>query len=1090
MSLKPEKSFPLERWESYLDLAAIQIPLCGLICDENLILDTNIRGQELIHRLGTPSMDNSPLSTRLLLRYEGFDEEDLVDSEMFRETPESKLLSRLMLDYLDIHPQARDGISLAVYRNEDIQPVIAAIHTYINSISSPKIKNHDILNETLRQRKPYSIAITIFTESEDEISISRWIEQWRERWEAAESDDKFKSYRFCRFSVAHRIVSGQGDYDQFRRMVSDSFEVDIAVLYNFIKAGRTGNTFEPVDNFDITTRTLRFPIGEKIFCAMNDPHYAKQRARVISNRQFRIGSLHAEIMARLKSPNIPLGKEHVVLGFGDYSPWQNIINEFHKRAEWVICIDPSIDERLIKHGDDKNEVVREIIGFGSGVGLHGEDNFTISTEQFSLSDVSYRLAQSVESLYPGWQKNITSNVTNSVLREAQKLSGLSLVRATGTGTYIHDFMGYALLRKLLKADPNSICDHLVTMDAYRHWFDTQESGERPDLLWITGHIDENGRFEFKLRVIECKLGIENSDLVDKAIQQIENGLRTLIPAFTPKLQDGTERDDLRPDQRYWWLQLHRLIASKTEINYHQQTRVLSALERLADGDYSISWGAAVMAFWTNSSSNELSKISSQDFTECDGLVNIDVYTAGSEFVRELCVEDKITTIPWPDAISESRGEGITSPTDKKENNLKTERQPIKPEKEIEDIKVKIKEKSEQVIVPVQSSSKEVKIPERILLGTTEKGGRKVYWEFGHKELNNRHMLIFGTSGMGKTYAIQCLLCELGRSGQNSLVFDYTNGFLSNQLEDETKEYLKPYEHFIRKNPLPINPFKKQIQIISDMDEIEETTVAAAKRIASTFKKLFGTMGDQQYPILMDAIIDGINQYGDKFTLEQFQGILESYLNDDKYNKNRVQSTLNKLRPFILEKPFSTDVEDMGWNNLFSDTQHRCHIFQFAGMDTNSSQLVIEFVLWDLNAFVRGVGSKNIPKVVVLDEAQNMDLTEQAPVAKYLTEGRKFGLSLILATQTMENLKGEKQSRLFQAGHKLFFRPAENEFPEHAKLIQNSVGGSISEWVSRLADLKKGECYSLGPSLNTVTNSLEQNAMKIRITSLSERALYV
>jgi len=42
----------------------------------------------------------------------------------------------------------------------------------------------------------------------------------------------------------------------------------------------------------------------------------------------------------------------------------------------------------------------------------------------------------------------------------------------------------------------------------------------------------------------------------------------------------------------------------------------------------------------------------------------------------------------------------------------------------------------------------------------------------------------------------------------------------------------------------------------------------------------------------------------------------------------------------------------------------------------------------------------------------------------LTEGRKFGLSLILATQTMENLKGEKQSRLFQAGHKLFFRPAE------------------------------------------------------------------
>ena len=158
------------------------------------------------------------------------------------------------------------------------------------------------------------------------------------------------------------------------------------------------------------------------------------------------------------------------------------------------------------------------------------------------------------------------------------------------------------------------------------------------------------------------------------------------------------------------------------------------------------------------------------------------------------------------------------------------------------------------------------------------------------------------------------------------------------------------------------------------------------------------------------------------------------------------------------------------------------------MDSNSSQLVIEFVLWDLNAFVRGTGNKNLPKVVVLDEAQNLDLTENAPVAKYLTEGRKFGLSLILATQTMENLKGDKLSRLFQAGHKLFFRPSENEFQEHAKLIQSSVGGTVQEWVEKLASLKKGECYSLGYSLNKATSALEQIAFKIRITSLGDRNL--
>ncbi len=156
------------------------------------------------------------------------------------------------------------------------------------------------------------------------------------------------------------------------------------------------------------------------------------------------------------------------------------------------------------------------------------------------------------------------------------------------------------------------------------------------------------------------------------------------------------------------------------------------------------------------------------------------------------------------------------------------------------------------------------------------------------------------------------------------------------------------------------------------------------------------------------------------------------------------------------------------------------------MDSESARLIIEFVLWDLNAFVRGTGNKNLPKVVVLDEAQNLDLTEQSPVAKYLTEGRKFGLSLILATQTMKNLHGEKLNRLFQAAHKLFFRPADTELQDHAKLLVSSVGGIQQEWVAKLASLNKGQCYSLGPSLNLVTNQLETKAFKIQITSLKER----
>ncbi len=39
---------------------------------------------------------------------------------------------------------------------------------------------------------------------------------------------------------------------------------------------------------------------EKVCCALDKPGYRNIRKRVISNRQFRLSTLHAEVMARLK----------------------------------------------------------------------------------------------------------------------------------------------------------------------------------------------------------------------------------------------------------------------------------------------------------------------------------------------------------------------------------------------------------------------------------------------------------------------------------------------------------------------------------------------------------------------------------------------------------------------------------------------------------------------------------------------------------------------------------------------------------------------------------------------------------------------
>ena len=1065
---KANKPFHQSKWQDYLDLAGIQFPLAGLIKDRNLAISTEVEGRELIHRIGTSDTEDAPLSTRLLLRYEGFDDEDIADSEMFAETRESRLLENLLSDYLATHPHARDGISLAVYRNSDIQPVISGMHAFLE-----KLGNDGVIGED--RPRPYSVAITVFSEAGEDVGISRWMEQWKERWEAAESESRFAVYRHCRVSIAHRVVPHEkGDRQHFARMIQDGLDVDIAVLYDFISAGVDGTEFQSVRSYDVRERTLKFPIVEKSFCIVNDPELELIRSRVISNPQFIIASLHLETMARIKNENTPSGQEHVLIGHGDYTPWQPVVDELHKHAEWVVCIDASIDDTLIKKKRHQDSKEREIIGFGSGVGAHGELNFTVSTEHFRLSDIHFRLQGAITELYHGWDKDTLEIVSESVLKEAKTLSGLSLVRATGTGEYIRDFMGYALACKLLPEAGDLLCGHLISLDAYRHWF-TGSDGSRPDLLWLKAKLDETGRINIEMHLIECKLAQHNDDHVEKATSQIKNGLASLIPAFTPKSK--SKQDDERPDQRYWWLQLHRLIASKAGIARQKQDAIMAAMERLVEGDYAISWQGAVLTFWTDSNGDDLEKSESALYQDAEhGQLEFGIYSLGQEAIRLICSGEKEIALPWD-----------KPPIQFGFDSVEEEKGPAKPERDKKDTKdtEPEKPKDEEDEGPGKGIETPLaQVPDRILLGRTVSGNREVYWEFGHKELANRHMLIFGTSGMGKTYAIQCLLCELGRSGQNSLIIDYTNGFLPKQLEAEVNKVLTPKQHRINASPLPINPF--QVQVVDYGDGVEpEKKSTVAKRIAAIFQTVY-TLGEQQFAVLYAAIFQGLTELKHEMSLAHLLLILESFIDDTTKNKSAVQTTLSKIRPFVDDNPFSGTEGSLDWKSIFEDPVRMCHIFQLAGLDLHSWRLVTEFVLWDFYGFLQLHGNKDAPKVVVLDEVQNLDHKDGSPLSKYLREGRKFGVSLIMATQIMSNLNKDERDRMFNAGHKLFFRPADTEIKAYADIAAISTKEKPEIWLNRLSSLKKGECYSLGPSLNNTTGNLELKVFHIQVASLAER----
>ncbi|WP_353928677.1 ATP-binding protein [Desulfofundulus kuznetsovii] len=1078
-----DRMFTEKRWDRVSDLSRIQWPIFGTLKDLNLVLDTNVRSYGYIHLVGECRESSSSISSRLLLEYDNTEDEEIADTELFRETRDSQLIKQVLLDYRELHTYADDGISIGAYCGREIQPVIAGIDAYLAAILAE------------RGERVYALHLIIFSDSGDDSAIMRWVNAWKDRWQEAELSHSKQHYSNCRISIAYRVVSRDDNFGQFMKLLQGT-DLDVIFFTNFIESG--ASRFELLgEDYYIQGDYRKFPVLEKVCCRVTGGGRDKQRERVLSNQRFRLGALHAEVMAHIKNGHSDAVKKHAVISLSDFQPWTGVIDAAHEHSAWVVCIDPAVDEQLLRRVETDGTRAREIIGFGTGVGPHGENNYTISTEQFAMADITKKISSQISALLGPLELDLSKRIAESLVREAAHIAGLSVVKATGPSRYVREFIANAMVRKLLRRDNSAFCDEIISLDAFRHWFDDAADGKRPDILRLQANIVD-GYFEIKAQIIECKLAQQSEGYLEKARQQIESGLKQLATCFRPRETENPVGIDDKPDQRYWWMQLHRLIASKGETNRSRYKETLLALERLSEGYFNITWQAAAVAFWTDLDSDSMQCNPQWNFSLDGQNMVIFVATAGRNFIKKACLEDTAADI----FCSESRISYSFSKSERKpgidggddgvpeepESGREQPEQVTKPSAgegtSVEDMMGAGTTEEE----PMGDDSSVVlvkrRIPERILLGSGTAGGRDVCWEFGHPDLPNRHILLFGASGTGKTYTIQALLCELGKAGQNSLIVDYTNGFTNKQLEPIVIEKLNPKQHVIRREPLAINPFRRQYDFIDDM-QLEEDPATTAQRVSGVFAEVY-QLGDQQKSALYNAIRDGVAREGNRFNLQRLMDKLDDIRNAGGPTANSAATVISKIQPFVDMNPFGEeDVES--WEKLFTDPGSRCHIIQLAGFMKDTARLITEFSLIDLYWYYRARGNKDNPKVIVLDEIQNLDHRLDSPLGQFLTEGRKFGISLILATQTLSNLDKDQRDRLFQASHKLFFKPADTEVRSFAQILADATNGRIDEWVERLSSLKRGECYSLGYALNESTGKLEVSKwFKIRIKPLEQR----
>ncbi len=353
---------------------------------------------------------------------------------------------------------------------------------------------------------------------------------------------------------------------------------------------------------------------------------------------------------------------------------------------------------------------------------------------------------------------------------------------------------------------------------------------------------------------------------------------------------------------------------------------------------------------------------------------------------------------------------------------------------------------------------------RALIGSVDGSKHEIYWEFGNKKLGNRHLLIQGKSGQGKTYFIQRLIMELSKQKVPVIIIDYTDGFRPDKLENEFVKVLGEnlVQHIVIKDKFPLNPFKKYQNTLFDGYSIEEDNVDVATRFVSIIGSVYNQLGIQQRNAIYEAVLRGLNNK-DVMDLKDLE---EELINQDSAVAT---NALSQLKVFIDKNPFDT-VNAFDWSDI-NYPSSVVTVIQLTGINKDIQKIITEMILWDLWYYKTSHGGdEKQPFAVILDECQNLSFGNDSPCTKILQEGRKFGWSGWFATQFLKGkLDNNAINMLQNSEEQIYFNPPDNSVDTIAKTLTKD-NADKKYWESKLSDLKKGQCIVYGPTV-------EQNELK-------------
>ena len=280
-------------------------------------------------------------------------------------------------------------------------------------------------------------------------------------------------------------------------------------------------------------------------------------------------------------------------------------------------------------------------------------------------------------------------------------------------------------------------------------------------------------------------------------------------------------------------------------------------------------------------------------------------------------------------------------------------------------------------------------------------------------VSHPNMGIIGTMGTGKTQFARSIIAQLAKEGANNvgghpvgiLVFDYKGDYRDAEFLNAVGGG-KAYKY-----NLPFNPLKL---ILTDDLEGMNLPAITANRISDSFGKAYG-LGVKQQNAIKQLILDTYADFGitkDSQTWGKITPTMDDVVAKffEEYDANdSVYALFSTLRDYTI---FTNDNSQCV--SLF-EWLDRVRVIDLTLYPDDTKKLIVSLILdlfyaemQQLGGSKQEEGYRELRAIIMVDEAHQFLRKDFTALRKIISEGRMFGVGMILSTQNVSDFKTQKE----------------------------------------------------------------------------------